>query len=114
MDMSYYYSWNSFWYAFKLMNRDVDVATQWDNDRDLLESPTDPGRILSFDAVLYREPREKAYEYALSDYIAYKNLWKTYEYLADPPPEFDETYDEAGRWPLPDGTTAILLVRSVG
>lgn len=111
MDVNFYFSWNTFWYEFKLRNREVIIETQWDDDRDILSNPEKEGRILSFDAIVYREPWRQVYESSRNDYIDYKNLWKTYEYLEDPPEEFRRRYAEKGRYELPDGTYAVLLLK---
>ncbi len=111
MDVDFYFSWNTFWYESKLRNREVIVETQWDDDKDLLSNTGSPGRIFQYDAIVYREPWKQVYEASKNDYIDYKNLWKTYEYISERSEEFDTAFSESGRYELPDGTMAILLMK---
>ncbi len=110
MDVNFYFSWNTFWYEFKLRNREVIVATQWDDDADILNNVKSSDHISKYDAIVYREPWREVYEASKNDYIDYKNLWETYEYISDAK-EFMSDFFESARYKLPDDTTAILLFR---
>ena len=112
MDVAFYFSWNTFWYLYKLEHRPAEIQTQWYDDRDIINGLSDDAELFSYDLILYRMPYRKIYADAYNDYIDYKHLWKTFALLADPPEVFRERYTEVDRWSLPDQTTAILLVKN--
>ncbi|MBZ0272572.1 glycosyltransferase family 39 protein [bacterium] len=113
-DSQFNFSWNAFWYVFKLRHSKAIVETQLDDNENILENPREPGHILGFDAIVYRVPWEIVLAGAVDDYRANDQLRRTYEYLAAPPDEFRETYRDPVAFPLPDGTTAMVATRRPG
>lgn len=112
MDVDFYFSWNTFWYMAKLMNKRVEIRSAWDGDRDIV-SPDSPDYFPTFRLIMYREPYKQIYDPAKrrSDYIDYKNVWKDFDLLANRPPEFASLFTVHETWTLPDESEATLLRR---
>ena len=111
MDVDFYFSWNTFWYMFKLAHHDAEIQTQWYDDRPMLVEKDGEIPLFGYDVILYRQPWKKIYANAYNDYLEYKNLWKTYSYLSSPPETFTQKYKKQGHWDLPDDSTAFVLVK---
>jgi len=111
MDVDFYFSWNTFWYMAKLMNKRVEIRSPWHADADLLD-PASPEYIHTYDLILYRQPYHEIYQYARSDYISYKNLWKAFAFLDEQPEDFQAAYPVYETWMLPDESEAILLKKA--
>jgi len=111
MDVQFYFSWNTFWYMFKLAHMDVEIQTQWSDDGDLLTKKDGKVPLFDYDLILFRQPWKSLYAEAYNDYIEYKNLWRTFEYLSKSPEEFSNRYINIGIWKLPDGSQAFLMLK---
>lgn len=111
MDVDFYFSWNTFWYMFKLVHHNAEIQTQWYDDRPMLLEKDSEVLLFSYDVILYRQPWKKIYVNAYNDYLEYKNLWETYAYLSSPPETFFQKYEAKGQWKLPDDSTAFILVK---
>ncbi|NLH49005.1 MAG: phospholipid carrier-dependent glycosyltransferase [Myxococcales bacterium] len=111
MDENFYYNGNTFYYLFKLRHRELTVETQWWDDHDWLAAdPDGRPRLDSFDVIFYRRPWKAIYEQKIQAGEKI-NLWRTYAYLDDPPPDFALHFRPGESWPFPDGSTAYLLYR---
>jgi 4-amino-4-deoxy-L-arabinose transferase-like glycosyltransferase len=110
MDVEFYFSWNTFWYMAKLMNKQVEIRTPWYADADILD-PASPDYVETFDRILFRSAFDKVYheEKIRNDYQSYRYLLAAYEFLQEPPPEFAARFPLAGAFVLPDNTTAMVL-----
>ncbi|MDP8224664.1 MAG: glycosyltransferase family 39 protein [Candidatus Lernaella stagnicola] len=112
MDVEFYFSWNTFWYMAKLMNKRVDIRTPWYADADILDENS-PDYVQSYDRILYRTSDEPIYqeEKIRNDYRKYRNFLNGYQYLQQRPAEFAARFPVVASFPLPDGTTAVVLRR---
>lgn len=111
MDETPYLNANTFWYLFKLQQREVEVENQWRDDRDWLAPGPDGKPLLySFDAIFFRQPWRTLYGEVI-DNGERPNLWRIFAYLTNPPDDFWQVFRPAGHWLLPDGSLAYLLLQ---
>jgi hypothetical protein len=113
MDVEFYFSWNTFWYLAKLMDKRVEIRAPWIDDANILD-PASPDYVQKFDRLLYRTAATPIYEESKvhNDYQNYRHLLIAFNYLNHPPPELDLTHPVLAIFPLPDGTTAVVRGRA--
>ncbi len=114
MDVEFYFSWNTFWYMAKLMNKRVEIRTPWYEDANILD-PASPDYVEGFDRILYRSAFDKVYheDKIRNDYQSYRHLLAAYRYLQQRPNDFAARFPLPGSFDLPDGTTAHVLRKNV-
>jgi 4-amino-4-deoxy-L-arabinose transferase-like glycosyltransferase len=52
MDVDFNFSWNTFWYYFKLERQKAEIETQWYDDRDLLTKDNGQPGLFGYDMIL--------------------------------------------------------------
>lgn len=116
MDQEFYFSYNTFWYLSKLLNKRAQVRSPWEADVDIL-NPQSPDYVENFEKIMYRTDYDEVYMEAKthSDYQQYTNLQKGYHFLQNQPPAsaFAALFNRVGTFELPDRlkSTVIILKR---
>lgn len=113
MDQEFYFSYNTFWYLSKLLNKRAQVRSPWEADVDIL-NPQSPDYVERFEKIMYRTDYDEVYMEAKthSDYQQYKNLQKGYHFLQHLPPESSivARYTRLGSFELPDRLHSTVIV----